>query len=219
MINKRNTLVVIGLLLFIGYIGFQYRMFLGVLLLAMAAGYLLIITVAIVLVTRFIKKTHWRWLSRGSLFVVLFFLPFADQIIGRYYFDHLCETEGGLHVYQTVELGPEFYHEDGSPRFMDSKGRFDSSIFNGRYEFKKESLDRYVEIVVIEKRIHSIIDTTSGNTLGSFTQFTYRGGWLNNYFSYHRGGIGCNGYGYKTTYDGFIKFVLVPAEDKENSQQ
>jgi hypothetical protein len=112
-------------------------MFLGVLLISMAVGYLLIITVAIALVTRFVKKTHWRWLSRGSLFVVLLFLPFADQIIGSYYFDHLCKTEGGLHVYQTVELGPEYYREDGSPRFIDSKGKFDSSIFEGRYEFTK----------------------------------------------------------------------------------
>ena len=185
MSKSQKALLVIGLLLVIGFIGFRYRMFLGVLLLAMAAGYLLIITVVTALATRFIKKPHWRWVSRGLLLVVLLFLPFADQIIGRIYFNHLCDTEAGLHVYQTVELGPKFYHEDGSPRFMDSKGKLDSSVFNGRYEFKKESLDRYVEIVVIEKRIHSIIDTTTGTALGSFTQFTYRGGWLNNYFSYH----------------------------------
>jgi hypothetical protein len=151
-------------------------------------------------------------------FAVFLFLPFADQIIGRYYFDHLCETEGGLHVYQTVELGPKFYHEDGSPRFMDSKGRFDGSIFNGRYEFRRQTKNYHSNIVLIESDIQSIIDTHTGKLLATFNRFIYRGGWLNEYFSYHRGGIGCRSYegGY---YNGFIRHVLKAKSNIGQAQQ
>ena len=176
----------------------------------MASAYLLVVIIVIYFLSKLIKKTGWRWAFRSVLFVLFLFFPFADQILGRYYFDYLCEKEGGLHVFETVELGAEYYHEDGSPRFMDPKGKFDPFIFNNRYEFKRKSLEHYVEIVVIEKDIDSIIDTKTKKVLGEYSRFIYRGGWLANSLDHVGGGVGgsCRGYGYQTTYDGFIKYVF-----------
>ena len=52
------------------------------------------------------------------LFLVLLILPFADEIAGRIYFNHLCETEAGIKVYQTIELPAEYWDEDGAPKFL-----------------------------------------------------------------------------------------------------
>lgn len=186
---------------------------LALILLGMAIGYLVIVIVTVHFLSKWIKKPGWRWVFRLVLFALLLFLPVSDQIIGRYYFDHLCETEGGLHVYETVELGPEYYYEDGSPKFIDDRGRFDSSVFNGRYEFKIQSIDDYVKFVVIDKDVYLIMETRTDKILGSFTRFIYRGGWLNNAFSIPRGGISCRKFegGY---YEGFIRHILKPAITK-----
>lgn len=180
---------------------------LTLILLGMAISYLLVIILITIYSTRLLKNTVLRWSLRICLFVFFIFLPVSDQIIGHYYFDYLCEKEGGLHVYETVELGPEYYHEDGTPQFIDDKGRFDSSVFNDRYIFKSKSQEHYVEFVVIEKDTDYLLDTETNNLLGDHVEFIYRGGWLNNNFSYSRGGIGCNQYktGY---YDDFLKYIM-----------
>jgi len=40
-----------------------------------------------------------------------------DVIAGKLYFKHICEKDGGVHIYQTVELVPECWDEDGRPKF------------------------------------------------------------------------------------------------------
>ena len=41
----------------------------------------------------------------GTLSTAVFYLIlFGDSLVGGLYLDHLCETEGGIHIYQTVEL-------------------------------------------------------------------------------------------------------------------
>ena len=54
----------------------------------------------------------------GTLvFLFALAMPIADEIAGRIYFNHLCETEAGAKVYQTIELPAEYWDENGKPNF------------------------------------------------------------------------------------------------------
>jgi hypothetical protein len=51
-------------------------------------------------------------------------------ILGRSYFNYVCNKDGGIHIYDTVELGSEYWDKDGKPRFYtEDRGAFDSSVF------------------------------------------------------------------------------------------
>ena len=183
--------------------------FYRIVVLATIVGYFSLVVAVAYFSAGPIKRPGLRWTSRCLIFSLLIAAPFADEIVGRIYFKHLCKTEAGLHVYKTVELGPEYYHEDGSPKFMDSKGRFDSTVFDGRYVFKTFSIENYAKFVRIKKRRYLVIDSVAGTILGAHINFFYFGGWLVNSLGAHVRGIHCgsvNG-GF---YEGIIRHILVP---------
>jgi hypothetical protein len=72
-----------------------------------------------------------------STFVLVFFLPFADEIAGQIYFNHLCSSEAGAKVYQTVELPAEYWDEDGKPRFINARGIIDRGVLGGRFQWQQ----------------------------------------------------------------------------------
>ncbi len=98
--------------------------------------YLLIVFFVIRWILKQIEGRRKRWLM--FLFLAfLFYLPLGwDVILGRAYFHYLCATQGGVHVYQTVELGPEYWNPDGSPKFITEDGWFDDDVFEGNISLK-----------------------------------------------------------------------------------
>lgn len=120
----------------------------------------------------------------GLLSTTVFYLIlFGDSLVGGWYLDHLCETEGGTHIYQTVELGPEYWREDGSPKYIDIKrGNFNSKIFNNKY-LKKRNEHTYSDYIGISYSSVSIVDTTNNQILGERKLFHYGGGWVVNSMS------------------------------------
>ena len=186
-------------------------MFLGLVLLAMAIAYLLMVLVGSYFVTRRLRTRSLRWFSQIIVIVLLLALPFTDEMVGRLYFNHLCKTSAGLEVHETVDLEPKFYDKNGSPKFIDSEGAFDSSVFNGRYEFKTQSQYNYVNFVRMRKRTYLIIDKVRGRILGTYTNYFYFGGWLVNNLGYQVRGIHC-GPIKGGLYEGMISKILQPAE-------
>ena len=57
-----------------------------------------------------VSRAGARWAGRRFqsrlapwvVFAVLFAVFFGDEIYGYWYWQHLCKTEGGLHVYKRV---------------------------------------------------------------------------------------------------------------------
>jgi len=144
--------------------------------------YLLIALIVIWKVIKRVDSTGKKW---GAFFLLVFafYLPLGwDVILGRAYFHYLCETQGGLHVYQTVELGPEYWNEDGSPKLF-GKGRLsmsviDGSLSDGKYKahiFQKASSGNVLSVM---KSYTRITDTESGEVLGEIVFFSDLGGWF-----------------------------------------
>ena len=108
--------------------------------------------------------------KRGLMLIFLaflFYLPLGwDVLLGRAYFHYLCATQGGVHVYQTVELGPEYWNSDGSPRFITDDGWFDGEVLGDRFKFEREDNRNFNETLNIGRYPDRIIDLKTDKVLG-----------------------------------------------------
>lgn len=141
-----------------------------------------------------------RWASGITAFLVVSLLPFVDSIAGRIYLNHLCSTEAGVKIYQTVELPAEYWDGEGKPKFY--VNQYDHNKL--RYIFPdKRMIDApqfqytwvtqpYSEVFHIEKDVLQIADREKAITLGEYFLFRYWGGWLaRNFDLVHNSAASC----------------------------
>lgn len=142
------------------------------------------------------------------IFFALLFLPFADEIAGRIYFNHLCEAEAGAKVYQTIELPAEYWDEEGKPTFY--KGSRNNDIPS--YAFERLGIDITAKWVEKEHRfrIHQsgtiYTDKASGQRLGEVVRFGYAGGWIAREMTLHPSSVTC---GLAGSYDDLVQQQFV----------
>jgi hypothetical protein len=109
-----------------------------------------------------------------GIFLLLFALPFGDEIAGRIYFNYLCATQVVVKVYQTVELPAEYWEADGKPKFYDEK--------NGNFNLEGYRVDYatgvYSSFFHIDNAGYKRVNGKSGQVLGEVTDFRYWGGWM-----------------------------------------
>lgn len=146
------------------------------------------IWIAIKIAKRF-KPEVARFASSVGIFLLLFLLPFADKIAGRFYLSYLCTTEAGVKVYQTIELPVEYWDEQGKPNFYDNRnGNFNLGGYRVDY-----STGVYSSSFHIDNAGYKRVDARSGKTLGEVIDFTYWGGWMRRNLSPNNTATGCEG--------------------------
>ena len=139
-----------------------------------------------VLKKQLICKRKWRM---GLLTAFLLYLPFGwDVILGRAVFYTLCATQGGVHVYQTVELGPEYWNEDGSPKFILENGELNEKIFKGKYHLKRKT-EKHTEYISYYDT--QLINTETNNIIADRVMIDYLGGWFVRYTGFFVTGSRC----------------------------
>lgn len=119
----------------------------------------------------------------AGVFALAFFAPFVDEIAGHLYFNHLCSTEAGVKVYQTVELPAEHWDEQGRPRFFNKQGYLDHDFWVKNIDEGGGHVERYSSILGIDKDFSRVTDKGSRELLGEVITFRYWGGWVRRYFS------------------------------------
>lgn len=124
-----------------------------------------------------------------SLFILTLLLPFADEIIGRIYFNHLCTTQAGVKVYQTVELPAEYWDGEGRARFYAS---FDS-LLGDTYSVKYKQGSR-APFFNIDHAGYVYSNGQSGQVLGEAIDFRHWGGWIRRNFSPSESATSCLNY-------------------------
>ena len=140
------------------------------------------IALAVWVSLRTIKRKSFplKVVSGLVVFLLAFILPFGDEIAGRIYLNHLCATEAGAKVYQTIELPAEYWDENGKPKFYDLRnGNFYLDLhrlIDGRTQ-KTKRLFNVVEYT------SETIRRSSGNVISRKIWFEFHGGWLLNTFS------------------------------------
>lgn len=160
----------------------------GLIMLVVLVVYLLV-TIAVTRWIVRIPKRASRKLIVGLVSLAVFALiPTWDMILGRMYFNRLCETEVGVQVYETVELDPKYFQKYAEPNFFSSKSpnyffkdhSLDEFFLENRYVIERERNRQHSELFNIAKRSYFVIDRKTDQTLGSETYFVYFGGWLVN---------------------------------------
>ncbi len=144
-----------------------------------------------------------RFAGGVGVFLLVFFLPFADEIAGQMYFRYLCEVEGGPKIYKTVVVGKEYILLPGeidtntAGRLPARGGELNMDKLKEKFSFTTDS-KKISRLFRIERDVKIIRDTQSGEMLGSDTHFLYFGGWLVNATTPHVSGKSC-----PTSYDAY----------------
>lgn len=149
------------------------------------------------------KKAKW-------IAVAIFILvPTWDEILGRIYFKHLCETEGGVKVLKMVKLGPEYWDANGRPKFIKENGDPDETLFGSRFILTKKWERDYSKSFNIAKQSYAVLAKQTQEPLATYTFFAYFGGWLTNHASIHVVGEPCHelriGF-----FEDFLQYVIKP---------
>ena len=155
--------------------------------------YFIIACVVIYKLMKKYKGQHkWR---RFFMLAFLFYLPVGwDVILGRAYFHYQCNKDGGIHIYETVELGEKYWNDNGSPKFYTERGAFDSSAFEGRYVFKRSD-GQYTGPFRTNRYLNQIIEVKTANILGEWVKYETLGGWVTNTGTpFGQSGIQCHFY-------------------------
>lgn len=154
--------------------------------------WLIVLIVPVAIVTAVVVAKRYRsigakFVSSLAVLLVFFTALFGDEIAGRMYLNHLCETEAGVRIYHTVELPAEYWDENGKPKFYNN--------INGNF-----TLDGYdIEYIAgirskafhIDNAGYKRLDYKSRDVLGEVTDYRYWGGWLRREFSVQNTAVGC----------------------------
>jgi hypothetical protein len=142
-----------------------------------------------------------------GIFLLLFALPFGDEIAGRVYFNYLCATEAGVKVYQTVELPAEYWDERGRAKFYVN---FDSLL--GKTYSVKYKPGTYSSFFHIDNAGYAYSNTLTGQVLGEAIDFGYWGGWMRRNLSPHNTATGCINYAEPS--NRLIDRIFIPEHSK-----
>ncbi len=133
------------------------------------------------LLSRLFKTRAVRLFGGIGLFVLIFMLPLADEIVGRLYFNYLCDTKVDAKVYETVVLPAKYWSENSEPLFINDRGVLIADVLGGRFEWTLAS-EPYIDwIVKIDKDRWILQDRKSNRDLAEKITFTRHYGWLNKF--------------------------------------
>ncbi len=133
------------------------------------------------------ESKQGKWGAKVAVALVFILVPFGDSIVGQIYFNHLCETEAGAKVYQTIELPAEYWDEGGKPKFYVN---WDANL-GKKYPLIYTS-GTFSPLFHIDNAGYKFIDKKSDELLGELVNFRYWGGWVKRSFSPHNTAISCD---------------------------
>lgn len=140
------------------------------------------------LLTRRAKAPWSQWLAAAILAPVVFFLPLADEIVGNYQFERLCEEAKEVKIYGTIPVGEELYTPEGKWRIGLNEGEWDQrmkdwnraqKILNSYLRWDDRRPAREVSAAIpVQEYEQRIYDARTGRLLAEWHQYGTRGGWL-----------------------------------------
>lgn len=162
-----------------------------------------IVAVVFLLIYRFILK------RKETLYTVVFFVFLlvvvirADFIYSWIDMNVSCAGGPKVEVYETVEIGPEYFDQDGWPIYLTKKplGKFDEMVFSNRYSVAIEGAD--TKYGAIRLRV-KLVDSRAGDMMSKVDFFRNRPGWYWSLFHKDEFYNFSSAYfcGYKSTYVG-----------------
>ncbi|SEA84743.1 hypothetical protein SAMN05660420_03396 [Desulfuromusa kysingii] len=146
----------------------------------------------------------------GSLtFLSSLILPFADEIVGRIYFNHLCQTEAGVKIYQVVELPAEYWDNTGKALFYEGASNNDippNAFARLGIDINSKPTARQ-RVFQIEQFGSMISLKDSEQRLSEVIGFRYWGGWVAREMTSNNLATSCGG---ANSYDELVTKQFMP---------
>jgi hypothetical protein len=139
-------------------------------------------------VTRVVRQGASKVLIFLVLAPILSALPLADEIIGKFQFDRLCEEAKDVKIFATKPVGEELYYPDGrwrlssSPPLPLNESNYRQSIYESLVRYERSELDIIGIAMPISGRETRIFDRKTGQLLASYRIHSTRGGWISRSF-------------------------------------
>lgn len=135
-------------------------------------------------------KHKWsRWGVAALLAPIVFLLPVADEIVGYFQFERLCEEAKEVKIYGTLLAGEDLYRSDGQWRIGLQEGDPDQRLRD--WKAAQKALDTYVRrdlgaltpqevpaTIPIYRYDTRIFDVKTGKMLAEWRKYGTNGGWL-----------------------------------------
>lgn len=137
------------------------------------------------------ESKQWKWGVRATVALVFVLVPTWDAILGRIYLNHLCSTEAGVKIYQTVELPAEYWDEQGNPKFFNEHGYLDRKFGGDKLDESGGHVGRYSSVFAIDKDTSPVKERVSQKVLAEITTFRFWGGWVSRNLSPHNTAASC----------------------------
>ena len=172
--------------------------------------FILLGSIVYVVLAKFIASaigTHTQSkVARYGAIVVFVLIPTWDIVPGSLYFGHLCEREGGIKVFKTVEVDKVNFLPNGQP---DEKKLSMSDNFSIVHRDDRS----YSPIFHIAKFESSLHDKQTNEVLGVDVHLAHYGGWLNTYLFPQGPPTKCAGYSpYRDVWTEVIRPKLTGSE-------
>ena len=168
------------------------------------------IWIAVKLAKRF-KQRGTKLAGGVGIFLLVFLVPFGDEIAGHLYFNYLCANEAGVKVYQTVELPGEYWDERGREKFFNQYGNLDHDLWVKVLDESGGHVERYSSVFSIDKDTSPVKQRTSQMMLAEVTTFRYWGGWMRRNLSPSNTAISCAFISYSNFSRSFYGQLFKPA--------
>lgn len=139
-------------------------------------------------ITRVVRQGALKALIFLVLASVLSALPLADEIIGKFQFDRLCEEAKDVKIFATKPVGEELYFPDGrwrlssSPPLPLNESNHRQSIYESLVRYERNELEIIGIAMPISGRETRIFDRKTGQLLASYRLYSTRGGWISRSF-------------------------------------
>lgn len=139
-------------------------------------------------VTRVVRRGALKALVFLVIAPVLSMLPLADEIIGKFQFDRLCEEAKDVKIVATIPVGEELYFPDGrwrlssSPPLPLNESNHRQSIYESLVRHERIELEIIGIAMPISGRETRIFDRKTGQLLASYRIYSARGGWISRSF-------------------------------------
>jgi len=153
--------------------------------------FILVALVIYVWLARFVAKRIKNRIAKYAVIAIFILIPTWDIIPGKLYFKYVCEKEGGMKFYKTVELPAEYWDEQGKPKFLNKQGYPDLKLMKEKLYEPAGRIEQYSTVLEIDKVTSLVKERASQDVLAEVTTFHLWGGWVSRNFSPHNTAISC----------------------------
>ncbi len=112
----------------------------------------------IVAVVRASPKLPLRIAGAVLVIVLAHWIAWFDNAIAEREFAKLCKEQAGTKIYRTVELGPEYFSESGTPIFVTAEKEIDNARLPSEYKFEAGEWESVPFVTSANRLRYAVVD-------------------------------------------------------------